>query len=218
MKVRKSLRKWDLRQERLSLTLVDTDEGLAWLEATKDPRILTNLAKIFYPTISAIALEMIFTYRFQGPDWWDALRAYSSAPLSSPPESYLQLCREHDFRNTSERQLYAIVLAGAKDPADQDLLLSILKEAPNNVRDGALWAASASGDRRVMETIAQICMSNIQGGDCTGEIHPLIACFRRWWDRGLLTWDEIEQLLHEYESDEQGKMRVSEVMLAINVH
>ena len=205
-----SYREWDLGKFKITLT-----EENGWWELetqTFEHDLLTSIVDLYYPDLSQYILDIIFE-RVSFADWRDAMRAYAIKPLQPAPPDYLALCRETDWGSTSDKVHRAIVLAESKDESDRKYLLEILENSREDIRDGALWAASSICDLRFVNSLAKIAMSVDEPTSfSTGELRIHTFAFNRWRQLGFLTTKEIEDTLRKYENNDNCYMRVERMM------
>jgi hypothetical protein len=187
---------WKIR----GLTLEAFQTGPAWelRPNTSDWDILWRLSDLFYPEISQCALDLIFRFLYSSDCWPDALRAYSTRPLNDPPESYWKLFNQVEWAGSVYAEnLYAIILAGRDGPEDVKKLVSILRASSGDRRDGVIYAAAATSNREVIEETVKIAMSSD-----VDEPYEIRFCFTRWIKRGLLSIQELQDLLRASENEE----------------
>jgi hypothetical protein len=199
----------------ISLSVKKGDDEMVYLEPqTPDERILSTLVHIYPEPVARLALDLVFGHWFQAADLHDAMNAYVSRPLANPPEEYVQVCWNHDFSLTDVRQLSAIILAGSKDPRATTFLLSILDKANSDVRDGPLYAASASKDYHVVCKVAQLAMES-SANDAENRL--FVKCFKRWLKNDVVSEDELNEILQKFERSHPQFLKARDLLSAVDL-
>lgn len=172
-------------------------ESYTLREQADNGDLLYSLAQAGCDGVGECALHIICKCGFAATDIYDALAAYSEAPLAEPGQEYLRAFHDVDWSQTFQTaQLLAILLSGEGDAPNRALLPKILHTVAEDFRDGPLYAASSVYDERYVCKFAELAMTSHGGPH---EADGLALGFRRWLRREQVTEDAVYKRLKEHE-------------------
>lgn len=182
-----------------TITLVGKDERA---ELNLPPFGLSRLARIWYPDIAHIASNLLFSFghtEFTA----DAASAYTEKPLSELPIEVDEFVQSFDWRQehfTSNHK--AALLAGKTEYLDD--IIWMLDHVNCSLLEGVVYTASSFSDRRLIERICRLAVSqDLDTWEQTGGLRAIAVTLNRWWTHETVKeLDVVKRMSNYVESDD----------------